>query len=146
MNANSVTVAAGRVACAALVVGVILALLAFIVYMTFVPSLPTEPGFTLAHWANLLSPRFLTVVLPNTAIVGFGTIAVGSFFALPLAWLLNRTSLPLRNTLITLMALVAAGMVWSFKRRGWFGHLGRIDGEKRPGGRPPEMGAGKPEQ
>ena len=94
-------------ACAALVVGVILALLAFIVYMTFVPSLPTEPGFTLAHWANLLSPRFLTVVLPNTAIVGFGTIAVGSFFALPLAWLLNRTALPLRNTLIALMALVA---------------------------------------
>jgi iron(III) transport system permease protein len=94
-------------ACAALVVGVILTLIAFIVYMTFVPSLPTEPGFTLAHWANLLSPRFLTVVLPNTLIVGFGTIAVGAFFALPLAWLLNRAALPWRNTFITLMALVA---------------------------------------
>ncbi len=94
-------------ACAALVVAVILSLLAFIVYMTFVPSLPTEPGFTLAHWANLLRPRFLTVVLPNTAMVGFGTIAVGSFFALPLAWLLNRTALPLRNTFTTLMVLMA---------------------------------------
>jgi iron(III) transport system permease protein len=94
-------------ACAALVLSVILVLLAFIVYMTFVPSLPTEPGFTLAHWANLFSPRFLTVVLPNTVAVGFGTIAIGSFFALPLAWLLNRTALPLRNTFTTLMALVA---------------------------------------
>ena len=46
-------------------------------------------------------------MLPNTVAVGFGTIAIGSFFALPLAWLLNRTALPLRNTFTTLMALVA---------------------------------------
>jgi iron(III) transport system permease protein len=94
-------------ACAGVVLGGILALLAFVVYMTFVPGLPTEPGFTLAHWALLASPRFLTVVLPNTAVVGFGAIAVASCFALPLAWLLNRTTLPLRNTFTTLMALVA---------------------------------------
>src|SRR5262245_8147865 len=93
--------------CAGLVVTVIFALLAFIVYMTFMPSLPTEPGFTLAHWANLLSPRFLTTILPNTVIVGFGTIAISTFFALPIAFILNRTAVPLRTTFTTLMALVA---------------------------------------
>src|SRR4051812_22219905 len=70
------------VVAAGLIVALIVALLAFIVYMTFVPSLPTEPGFTLAHWALLLSPRFLTTVLPNTVAVGLGTIAIAAFFAL----------------------------------------------------------------
>jgi len=74
--------------------------------MTFVPSLPTEPGFTLRHWSNVLSTRLLTQVLPNTAIVGFGAIVVGAFFGLPLAWLLNRTRLPLRTTFTTLVGIV----------------------------------------
>jgi iron(III) transport system permease protein len=93
-------------ACAWLVLAGILGLLAFVVYMTFVPGLPTEPGFTLDHWARLLSPRFLTTVIPNTLAVGFGSIAVAAAFALPIAWLLNRTVLPLRSTLTTMMALV----------------------------------------
>jgi iron(III) transport system permease protein len=93
--------------CSALVLGVVVSLLAFVVYMTFVPSLPTEFGFTLAHWGNLFSERFLTRVIPNTAAVGFGAIAVASGFALPMAWLLNRCELPFRETLGTLIAAVA---------------------------------------
>lgn len=88
-----------------LILSVVIVLLMFVLYMTFVPSLPTEPGFTLKHWSNLASSRLLTKVIPNTAIVGFGTIAVGAFFALPLAWLLNRTTLPFRTTFTSMIAV-----------------------------------------
>lgn len=101
-----------------LVLSVVVALLLFTLYMTFVPSLPTEPGYTLGHWANIFHVRMLTEVVPNTLIVGVGATLVASIFALPLAWLLNRTALPLRNTFITLMAVVV--IVPGFiKAMGW---------------------------
>jgi len=94
-------------ACSWFILSGIIVLLLFVFYMTFVPGLPTEPGFTLQHWANVLSARLMTRVIPNTAIVGFGAILVSASFALPLAWLLNRTTLPFRNMFITMMALAA---------------------------------------
>jgi len=39
-----------------IVLGAIGLLLGVILYMTFVPRLPTEPGFTLEHWRNLARP------------------------------------------------------------------------------------------
>jgi len=92
-------------ACSWLILAVVIVLLAFVLYMTFVPSLPTEPGFTLRHWSNVASSRLLTKVIPNTAIIGFGTVFVGAFFALPMAWLLNRTTLPLRATFTTMIGI-----------------------------------------
>ena len=62
----------------------IVALLVFVLYMTFVPGLPTEPGFTLRHWGRALDSRLWTTVIPNTLIVGFGAILVASF--LPYRW------------------------------------------------------------
>ena len=88
-----------------LILSAIVALLLFVFYMTFVPGLPTTPGLTLEHWTDVASSYMLTEVIPNTLIVGIGTVLVASFFSLPLAWLLNRTSLPFRNTFITLMAV-----------------------------------------
>jgi len=105
-------------ACSWFVLSFVVALLLFILYMTFVPGLPTEPGLTLEHWTNIASPEMLTEVIPNTLIVGFGAVLVASFFALPLGWLLNRTSLPFRDTFITLMAVVV--IVPGFiKAMGW---------------------------
>jgi iron(III) transport system permease protein len=92
--------------CSWLILSVVVALLAFVLYMTFVPGLPTEPGFTLRHWSNVASSRLLTRVVPNTVIVGFGTIFIGTFFALPLAWLLNRTNLPFRTTFTTVIGIM----------------------------------------
>lgn len=92
--------------CSWLILSIIVALLLFVFYMTLVPGLPTEPGLTLQHWANIANPRMITEVIPNTLIVGFGTVFVSTFFSLPLAWLLNRTSLPFRNTFITSMAMI----------------------------------------
>jgi len=91
--------------CSWFVLSGVVALLIFVLYMTFVPGLPFEPGFTLKHWANVASSRLITKVIPNTAIVGFGALFVATFFALPLAWLLNRTTLPFRNTFTTLMVV-----------------------------------------
>lgn len=92
--------------CSWIVLSSIVALLLFVFYMTFVPGLPTEPGLTLQHWANIANARMITEVIPNTLIVGFGTVLVSTGFSLPLAWLLNRTSLPFRNTFITSMAMI----------------------------------------
>ncbi len=92
--------------CSWLILSFIVALLLFVFYMTFVPGLPTEPGLTLKHWVNIAHSGMLTEVVPNTLIVGFGTVIVSTCFSLPLAWLLNRTTLPFRNTFITMMAMV----------------------------------------
>jgi len=64
------------------------------------------------------SSDMLTEVVPNTLIVGFGTVIVATFFALPLAWLLNRTALPLRRTFITMMAVVVI-IPGFIKAMGW---------------------------
>lgn len=102
----------------ALVVAWLVALTLFVFYMTFVPRLPTEPGFTLSHWRNVARPYITEEVIPNTAIVGVGTVLVAMFFGCPLAWLLNRASLPFRDTFVTLMAVsvVVPGFV---KAMGW---------------------------
>lgn len=88
------------------ILGSIVVLALFILYMTFVPGLPTEPGITLRHWARVMDPYVLKRVIPNTLVVGMGSVFVALFFGCPLAWLLNRTGMPLRKTFLTLMALV----------------------------------------
>jgi iron(III) transport system permease protein len=104
--------------CGWLVLGAVALLALFILYSTFLPGLPTEGGLTLNNWAGLASPYVVTRVLPNTLIVGVGTVLVSLAFASPLAWLLNRTNLPLRNLCITLIAVVVIvpGFV---KAMGW---------------------------
>jgi iron(III) transport system permease protein len=88
------------------ILGLIVALLAFIVYMSFVPGLPTEGGWTLDNWLNLAEAHFLTRVLPNTVFLGLGTIILAALFGVPIAWLLNRTNVPFRRSFITLMAIM----------------------------------------
>jgi iron(III) transport system permease protein len=96
----------------------LLGLILFVVYMTFVPGLPMEPGCTLSHWRNIFRPYVLQEVIPNTAIVGVGSVLVALFFGCPLAWILNRTAIPFRDTFVTLMAIsvVVPGFV---KAMGW---------------------------
>ncbi len=104
--------------CGWVVLGVVVMLALFIFYSTFLPGLPTEPGLTLDNWAAIANPYVLTRVLPNTLIVGAGTVLVSLVFASPLAWLLNRTNVPLRNLWMTLIAVVVIvpGFV---KAMGW---------------------------
>ena len=85
---------------------IILLLSLLIFYTTFSPRLPTTLEWTLQHWANLFDPRLWTDVIPNTLIVGLGAVAVALFFAGPMAWLIVRTTIPLKKTLLTCVALV----------------------------------------
>jgi iron(III) transport system permease protein len=110
----------------------------FILYMTFVPTLPTVPGFTLRHWAELARPFVLTTVIPNTLVVALGTVIVSTCFAVPLAWLLNATSLPGRRVFALLLSAQIAipgfvtAMGWTLvvnPRNGWLNQaLGRLFG------------------
>jgi iron(III) transport system permease protein len=86
--------------------GLITALLAFIVYMSFVPGLPSDGGWTLNNWTVLGSSSFLTRVLPNTLFLGFGAITIAALFGVPIAWLLNRTNVPFRRFFFTMMAIM----------------------------------------
>jgi iron(III) transport system permease protein len=76
----------------------------FMLYMTFVATLPTSPEYTLRHWAAFFRPYVLTTVVPNTIVVAVTTVVVAAGFAVPLAWLLNATSLPLARFYSMLIA------------------------------------------
>jgi iron(III) transport system permease protein len=112
--------------------GLTLLLSLFVLFMTFLPGLPTEPSFTLANWARLADPYLYAKVLPNTAVVGVGTVLVSLLFAAPLAWLIGRTTLPFQRTIITLIALVAIipsfveAMGWLLLFHGRIGLVNRI--------------------
>lgn len=96
----------------------IVLLILFVMYMTFVPGLPTEPGWTLANWTQAVRPYVLNTVIPNTIIVGVGTTLIALFFACPLAFLLNRTAMPGRNLFIAMIAatVIIPGFI---KAMGW---------------------------
>jgi len=100
------------------ILGLVVALLLFVLYMTFVPGLPTEPGLTFYHWTDVATPYMVEKVIPNTVIVGVGTTLVTVFFGCTLAWLLTRTSLPFRNFFMSSIAVVVIvpGFV---KAMGW---------------------------
>lgn len=76
----------------------------FILYMAFIPDLPTQPGFTFAHWGEVIRPFVLTTVLPNTLTLAAVTLVVSAIFGLPLCWLLNATTLPGRRLLVTILS------------------------------------------
>ncbi|MBN9087004.1 MAG: iron ABC transporter permease [Reyranella sp.] len=81
--------------------------------------LPFEPG---AHWTvdNLLEvylgTNLLSTVLPSTAIFVLGSVVVTFFTAFTLAWLVERTDLPWRTTIFTviLFPLLVPGIVMAF--------------------------------
>jgi iron(III) transport system permease protein len=93
-------------------------LVLFVVYMTFVSGLPTEPIFSLNNYKDVFDSYLFRRVIPNTAIVGVGTVLVTLFFSVPLAWLLHRTNVPLRELWTSLIA-VAVIVPGFLKAMGW---------------------------
>jgi iron(III) transport system permease protein len=86
--------------------------------MTFVSGLPTEPDFSLNNYKDVFDGYLLRRVIPNTAIVGVGTVVVTLVFSVPLAWLLHRTNVPLRELWTTLIA-IAVIVPGFLKAMGW---------------------------
>ena len=98
--------------------GVVLLLVLFVVWMSFVAGVPTQPDLTLQNYVDALDGYLFWRVIPNTAMVGLGTVAVVLFFSVPLAWLLHRTDVPYRELWITLIA-VAVIVPGFLKAMGW---------------------------
>ncbi len=98
--------------------GVVLLLVGFVVWMSFVEGSPLQPNLTFQNYTEAFDQYLFGRVIPNTVVVGLGTVAVVLFFSVPLAWLLHRTDLPFRELWITSMAVgvIVPGFL---KAMGW---------------------------
>src|SRR5690349_5801963 len=80
--------------------------LIMVVLMSLRTGFPGEGGpLTLANFATVYSAPSTYKILLNTLLFAFGTVIVGLAFAVPLVWLLNRTDIPLKNTIYVLMTV-----------------------------------------
>jgi hypothetical protein len=96
----------------------VLAVSLVILWTSFNPGRPFELRFGFDNYIKALDQSLFAEVLPNTILVGLGTVATVFFFGFPLAWLLNRTNLPMRAFCISLIAVsvIVPGLV---KAMGW---------------------------
>ena len=96
----------------------VLAVSSVILWASFNPGRPFELRLGLDNYINALDRSLFAEVIPNTIWVGLGTVATVLFFGFPLAWLLNRTNIPMRAFCISLIAVsvIVPGMV---KAMGW---------------------------
>src|ERR1043166_6524170 len=80
--------------------------LVMVVLMSLRTGFPGEGGpLTLANFVAVYSAPSTYKILLNTLLFAFGTVIVGLAFAVPLVWLLNRTDVPLKNTIFVLMTV-----------------------------------------
>jgi iron(III) transport system permease protein len=101
-----------------LVCGAIVALTLLILWMTFVPGSPFEASLSLSNYTQVFASEHLWRVILNTIQVGLGTAGITVFFGIPLAWLLNRTDIPMRSLFITMLAVTVI-MPGLIKAMGW---------------------------
>jgi iron(III) transport system permease protein len=89
-----------------------------VLWMTFVPGLPVEPGFTLDNYSRILqTPRSLDM-LTNTLQVGTISVLLVTAFSVPISWLVHRTSMPFKGFITTAIA-VAVLIPGYLKAIGW---------------------------
>lgn len=98
--------------------GVVLLLVGFVVWMSFVEGSPIHASLTFDNYSEAFDSYLFQRVIPNTVVVGLGTVAVVLFFSVPLAWLLHRTDVPLRELWVTLIA-IAVIVPGFLKAMGW---------------------------
>jgi iron(III) transport system permease protein len=80
--------------------------LLMVVLMSLRTGFPGEGGpLTLTNFITVYSAPSTYKILFNTLLFAFGTVIVGLAFAVPLVWLLNRTDIPLKNTIYVLMTV-----------------------------------------
>ena len=97
----------------------VIAFLVIILWMGFWQGNPGEPVvYTLAHYRAILTDYFTYKTMLNT--LGFASISVtvSLVFAIPTAWLVERTDLPGKSWVFTLMA-VSTLVPTFFTAMGW---------------------------
>ncbi|HEY6367765.1 MAG TPA: iron ABC transporter permease [Candidatus Binatia bacterium] len=97
----------------------VIGLLLVIFWMGFWQNGPGEPVvYTLSHYRNILTDSFTFKTLLNTLGFASTTVVIALFFAIPIAWLVERTDLPGKEFVFTLMA-VGALVPTFFTAMGW---------------------------
>jgi len=100
-NAESPVFVIALIACV-----IILLLTGVVVWSTFQLGLPGfASSFSLDNYLAFLSNPFTAKGALNTVIVGTGTVIISLFFAVPMAWLIQRTNIPCKNLSLTLLFL-----------------------------------------
>jgi iron(III) transport system permease protein len=97
----------------------VVGLLLVIFWMGFWQNGPGEPVvYTLNHYRTILTDSFTFKTLFNTLGFATTTVVISLFFAIPIAWLVERTDLPGKELVFTLMA-VGALVPTFFTAMGW---------------------------
>lgn len=94
----------------------------FMLWLSLREAHPIEPvsAYSFLHFAEVFGDPFILKVLANTLQFSIMSLAVGLFFGVPTAWLVERTDLPGKPAVMTLMTIgllmpgFAAAMGWLF--------------------------------
>ncbi len=98
---------------------VICIILAIIIGATFHGGIPSARfNFTLENYSEILFYPLMPSAALNTLILSLGTVMVACFFAIPLAWLIHRTNIPLKKLFVALI-LVNVLLPGFIKVIGW---------------------------
>lgn len=77
-----------------------------VVWISFLQGLHgADSAATLDNYRAVLASAGYFEILFNTLIVGAGTVLVNLFFAVPMAWLVYRTNVPFKASLVSLIAI-----------------------------------------
>jgi len=85
---------------------VVAALLGVAIWLSFAEGTPGDYhlGYTLAHYEEIFLSPFTYRVIGNTALFSAIALAVALVFGVPLAWLVERTDLPGKRLIFSLLA------------------------------------------
>jgi iron(III) transport system permease protein len=86
---------------------IITGLLFTVFWLSFLHGLPGTPEvtYTLGNYVKLYSDPFVLTALSNTLRFSAMTVAVSLFFGIAIAWLVERTDLPGKSVIYTVMSL-----------------------------------------
>ena len=113
---------------------VIIALPVLMVWLSFREAPPADPvsAYSLLHYIQVFGDPFVLEVIANTLGFALVTLFVALFFGLPAAWLVERTDLPGKPILYTLMTIgllmpgFATAMGWLFLMHPRIGFINRL--------------------
>ena len=97
----------------------VVAFIIIIIWMSFWQGDPGDPVvYTLDHYRTLVSDKLTYRTLVNTLGFAATTVIVSMFFAVPTAWLVERTDLPGKNLVFALIT-IGALLPTFFTAMGW---------------------------
>lgn len=102
--------------------GVILALVAVMLWISFQKGVfgTASAVYTLENYALILADPFILRVVQNTIVFALSTTTVAVLIGLPIAWLAERTTIPGKTLIYTIMTLgllipgIYTAMGWTF--------------------------------